>query len=103
VSSHNAVGALFFVGLDWAAVTHAVRVLDSDVRKVAAFTAEHTADGTTDLVRKLARIGRSDVMPVGDALIEGETLDGAGVRVGLADIRTACRAGPRAIDGIRRQ
>ncbi|WP_425296497.1 IS110 family transposase, partial [Nocardia abscessus] len=39
------VEALFFVGIDWAAKVHAVCVLDSTGRKVAAFTVEHTAAG----------------------------------------------------------
>jgi len=73
--SLNVVGALFFVGIDWAAATHAVCVLDSDGRKVAAFTVEHTADGLTGLVRRLARIGAPDVMPIAIERPDGRLVD----------------------------
>ena len=54
--------ALFHVGIDWAAETHAVCVLD-DVGKVkSTFTITHTADGFTDLIRRLGKLGdRADV------------------------------------------
>jgi hypothetical protein len=45
------VGALFFVGVDWAAKTHAVCVLDPAGRPVAAFPVAHTAAGFTGLIR----------------------------------------------------
>jgi transposase len=73
--SLNVVGALFFVGIDWAAATHAVCVLDSDGRKVAAFTVEHTADGLTGLVRRLARIGGPDTMPIAIERPDGRLVD----------------------------
>ncbi|MGS2807252.1 MULTISPECIES: IS110 family transposase [Nocardia] len=50
------VEALFFVGIDWAAKVHAVCVLDSTGRKVAAFTVEHTAAGFAALAAKLDRL-----------------------------------------------
>ena len=37
--------AMFFIGIDWAAKTHAVCVLDATGRQVAAYTVEHTAAG----------------------------------------------------------
>lgn len=73
--SLDVVGARFFVGLDWAAVTHAVCVLDSDGRKVAAFTVEHTADGLTGLVRRLARFGVPEVIPVAIERPDGRLVD----------------------------
>ena len=47
--SLNVLGPLFFVGIDWAAATHAVCVLDNTGRRVAAFTVEHTAAGLAAL------------------------------------------------------
>ncbi len=73
--SLNVVGALFFVGIDWAAATHAVCVLDSDGRKLAAFTVEHTADGLSGLARRLARIGTPDAMPIGIERPDGRLVD----------------------------
>ena len=64
VLSLNVVGALFFVGIDWAAAVHAVCVLDATGRRVAAFTIEHSAAGLADLMRRLARLGDPDQMPV---------------------------------------
>jgi transposase len=48
--------ALFYVGIDWAAETHAVCVLDERGRVVSAFAIAHTADGFTDLARRLGRL-----------------------------------------------
>jgi hypothetical protein len=48
------VEALFFVGIDWAAKTHAVCVLDALGRQVAAFTVEHTAAWFAKLAARLA-------------------------------------------------
>ena len=73
--SLNVVGALFFVGIDWSAATHAVCVLDSDGRKVAAFTVEHTADGLTRLVRRLARHGAADAVPIALERPDGRLVD----------------------------
>lgn len=73
--SLNVVGALFFVGIDWAAATHAVCVLDTDGRKIAAFTVAHTADGLTGLVRRLARIGAPDAMPIAIERPDGRLVD----------------------------
>src|SRR5919112_4784516 len=63
--SHNVLAALFFVGVDWAATSHAVCVLDERGRRVAAFTAEHTAAGFTGLIRRLARLGQPGRVAVG--------------------------------------
>lgn len=50
------VEALFFVGIDWAAKTHAVCVLDAAGRRIAAFTTPHTATGFARLAARLARL-----------------------------------------------
>jgi transposase len=73
--SLNVVGALFFVGIDWAAATHAVCVLDETGRRVAAFTVEHSAAGLTDLTRRLARLGDPDTMPIGIERPDGRIVD----------------------------
>ncbi|MGQ0775110.1 MAG: IS110 family transposase [Pseudonocardiales bacterium] len=62
------VGALFFAGIDWAARTHAVCVLDPTGRPVAAFPVEHTGAGFTGLIRRLAKLGDPAGVPV---VIEG--------------------------------
>lgn len=58
------VGALFFVGIDWAARTHAVCVLDPAGKRVAAFSTEHTAAGFTGLIRRLGKLGDPASVPV---------------------------------------
>jgi hypothetical protein len=52
------VGALFYVGIDWAAATHAVCVVDDRGRRAAAFTIDHAADGFTTLIRRLGRLAQ---------------------------------------------
>ena len=47
---------LFYVGIDWAAETHAVRVLDATGRSKAQFMIEHTAAGFAELLRRLGRL-----------------------------------------------
>jgi transposase len=73
--SHNVVGALFFVGVDWAAASHAVCVLDASGRRVAAFTVEHTAAGFTALIRRLARLGEPEQVAVGIERPDGRLVD----------------------------
>jgi len=46
---------LFYVGIDWAAETHAVCVLDATGRIRAQFTIGHTAARFADLLARLAR------------------------------------------------
>lgn len=67
--------ASFFVGIDWAAETHAVCVQDEAGGKVAAFTVAHTTDGLTALVRRLARIGKPETMPIGIERPDGRLVD----------------------------
>jgi transposase len=66
---------LFFVGIDWAAATHAVCVQDATGRRVAAFTVEHSAVGLADLVRRLARLGDPATMPVAVERPDGRLVD----------------------------
>jgi len=73
--SLNVVGASFFVGIDWAAATHAVCVLDTDGQKIAAFTVEHSAAGLAGLVRRLARLGEPDTMPIAIERPDGRLAD----------------------------
>jgi transposase len=56
--------ALFFTGIDWAAETHAVCVMDAGGKIAAGFTIEHSADGIAALIRRLARYGEAAGMPV---------------------------------------
>jgi transposase len=68
--------ALFYVGIDWAAETHAVCVLDDRGRVAGAFTIAHTADGFTDLARRLARLaGDSERVPVAIERPDGRLVD----------------------------
>ncbi len=73
--SLDVVGAVLFVGIDWAAAAHAVCVQDSTGRRVAAFTVEHTGDGLADLVRRLARLGAPEAMPVAIERPDGRLVD----------------------------
>ena len=47
----------FYVGIDWAAKTHAVCVVDLRGKVVARFTVAHSAEGLDRLIRKLAGLG----------------------------------------------
>jgi transposase len=69
------VGALFFVGIDWAADVHAVCVQNATGGRVASFTVEHTAAGLADLVRRLARLGEADAIPVAVERPDGRLVD----------------------------
>ena len=65
----------FFVGLDWAAETHAVCVLSAAGKTVAAFTVEHTAEGIVALIGKLAKHGDPGDIPVGIERPNGRLVD----------------------------
>ncbi|MGH3156141.1 MAG: IS110 family transposase, partial [Streptosporangiaceae bacterium] len=73
-------GAVFYVGIDWAAETHAVCVMDLAGKAVARFSIAHSADGLDRLLRRLAGLGDPAGIPVAierpsgrlvDALLEG--------------------------------
>lgn len=68
--------ALFYVGIDWAAETHAVCVLDATGRIRAQFTIGHTAAGFADLLRRLARLtGDPAEVAVGIERPDGRLVD----------------------------
>ena len=67
--------ALYFTGIDWAAETHAVCVLDSAGKIAAQFSIEHSADGIAVLLRRLARYGEADGMPVAIERPDGRLVD----------------------------
>ena len=56
--------AVFYVGIDWAAGTHAVCVMDVAGKVAARFTVAHSAEGLDRLVRQLAGLGEPGDMPV---------------------------------------
>ena len=67
--------AQFFVGLDWAAETHAVCVINTEGRTLAQFTVEHSADGIAGLIAKLARFGDPIDVQVGIERPDGRLVD----------------------------
>jgi transposase len=67
--------ALFFTGIDWAAQTHAVCVLDAAGTIAAEFTIAHSADGIATLIRRLARYGDPGRLPVAIERPDGRLVD----------------------------
>jgi transposase len=67
--------APFFTGVDWAAETHAVCVMDAGGKVVAGFAIEHSADGIAALVRRLAKHGAPGGMPVAIERPNGRLVD----------------------------
>ncbi|HWG64099.1 MAG TPA: IS110 family transposase [Streptosporangiaceae bacterium] len=67
--------ALFFTGIDWAAETHAVCVLDAGGKIASVFTIEHSADGIATLIRRLARYGDPGGLPVAIERPDGRLVD----------------------------
>jgi len=67
--------ALFFTGIDWAAETHAVCVMDARGVIVAEFTIEHSSDGIAALIGRLARHGQPGGMPVAIERPNGRLVD----------------------------
>jgi transposase len=66
----------FYVGIDWAAETHAVCVLDGAGAITAEFTITHTAEGFAELLTRLGRLDpdRGEV-PVGIERPDGRLVD----------------------------
>ena len=75
MSLNIAGGSAYYVGVDWAAATHAVCVLDPAGKRVAAFTIEHSAAGLTALTARLARLGAAESIPVGIERPDGRVVD----------------------------
>jgi transposase len=88
--------ALFYVGIDWAAESHAVCVLDDTGRVVANFTIAHSADGFADLARRLAKYGEP-----ADAMAGIERPDGRLVDVLLEAGHPVVPVSPNAIKAWR--
>jgi transposase len=66
----------FYVGVDWAAETHAVCVLGSDGKVKGQFTIAHTADGFADLLRRLGRLAGDPLdVPVAIERPDGRLVD----------------------------
>jgi transposase len=67
----------FFVGIDWAAETHAVCVLKASGRVTAEFTVAHTANGFADLRRRLDRLAEDPAeVPISIERPDGRLVDG---------------------------
>src|SRR5438132_4765138 len=68
--------SLFYVGVDWAAETHAVCVLDPAGRIKSQFTIAHTADGFADLLRRLGKLADDPIdVPVAIERPDGRLVD----------------------------
>lgn len=67
--------AQLFVGIDWAAESHAVCVMDADGKIASEFTVTHSADGIALLVRRLAKLGEAMDTPVGIERPNGRLVD----------------------------
>lgn len=64
-----------YVGLDWAAETHAVCVIDHAGKQLVGFTVDHSAEGITLLIRRLARHGDPADVQVGIERPNGRLVD----------------------------
>lgn len=64
-----------YVGLDWAAVVHAVCVMSAAGKVLAQFTIEHTADGIASLIRRLAKYGDPADVQIGIERPNGRLVD----------------------------
>ena len=64
-----------YVGLDWAAETHAVCVLDHAGRRLASFTIEHSRDGIASLIARLAKHGDPADIQIGIERPNGRLVD----------------------------
>ncbi|BCO33739.1 IS110 family transposase [Mycobacterium heckeshornense] len=67
--------ALFFVGIDWAAESHAVCVMDQAGKVVARFTIAHSADGIATLIRRLAKYAAAEDVPIAIERPNGRLVD----------------------------
>ena len=67
--------AQFFAGIDWAAESHAVCVMDCAGKIAAQFTVAHSAAGIAALGRRLARFGDPADVPVAIERPDGRLVD----------------------------
>lgn len=72
--SDNAVNVIY-VGLDWAAETHAVCVLSASGKVLSQFTIPHTGEGISSLIRRLAKHGEPADVQVGIERPNGRLVD----------------------------
>ena len=75
---------LFYVGIDWAAETHAVCVMDANGRIRAQFMIGHTATGFAELLRRPARLSGAVVVGL-DPAVAHPDLEAGGQDVGQHD------------------
>lgn len=73
--SLSAPVALFHVGIDWAAETHAVCVLNDAGKIKSTFTITHSAAGFADLIRRLGKLGDRADVPVAMERPDGRLVD----------------------------
>lgn len=66
---------IVYVGLDWAALVHAVCVMSAAGKVLAQFTIEHTAEGIALLIRGLAKYGPADLVQIGIERPNGRLVD----------------------------
>jgi transposase len=66
---------IIYVGLDWAAATHAVCVLSAVGKILAQFMIDHTAEGIAMLIRKLAKCGDPTDIHIGIERPNGRLVD----------------------------
>jgi transposase len=64
-----------YVGIDWAADTHAVCIIEADGRVVDRFTISHSAEGFERLVGRLARRAEPGSLPVAIERPDGRLVD----------------------------
>ncbi|WP_415953356.1 IS110 family transposase [Streptomyces sp. KLOTTS4A1] len=64
-----------YVGIDWGSAEHAVCVLDGAGRAKSEFNITHTALGFEQLVRRLARFGDAENIPVAVERPDGRLVD----------------------------
>ncbi len=66
---------IIYVGLDWAAATHAVCILSAVGKVLAQFMIDHTAEGICMLIRKLAKYGDPAEIHIGIERPNGRLVD----------------------------
>lgn len=67
--------AMLFVGIDWAAESHAVCVMDQAGKVVSRFTIDHSADGIATLIRRLAKHAAAEDVPIAIERPNGRLVD----------------------------
>jgi transposase len=64
-----------YVGIDWAAQTHAICVLDDAGHTLSSFTIAHTAEGFDQLIARLRRLGEPAELRVAIERPDGRLVD----------------------------